>query len=127
MFYHLNKITKSISFVCLGSLLPVYAQAQEYFGQIDVLLTNANGFINTILVPLIFTASLGMFIYGMFRYFVFGGAIDDDRKKGQTLMIWGIAGFVLMVSIWGIVNLIADGLFGSVDSTVPILPGVPTL
>ena len=41
-------------------------------------------------------------------------------------MIYSIAGFVLMVSIFGIVNLIADGLGFSDDQTIDNIPNAPT-
>ncbi len=123
------RVYKYAAFVALfATFAPLaFVRAQEYFGQIDLFLIRVNGFINNILVPLVFTVSLGFFIYGMFRYFIYGADNDGDREKGQTLMIWGVVGFVLMVSIWGIVNLLATGLFTGIDSRTPTLPGVPTL
>lgn len=111
----------------LGTVLlfPVLASAQ-YFGQVDSFFTRIMGFIDNILIPLLFTLALLFFLYGMFKYFILGGASDDERAKGKQLIIWAIIGFVLMVSIWGIVNMIAGGLFGA-SSTPPKIPGTPTL
>ena len=82
-------------------------------------------FINNVLVPLIFTIALLAFVWGVANAFVIKGASDSDREKGKQLVIYSIIGFVLMVSIWGIVNLIAGGLFGGV-SQPPQLPSLPT-
>ncbi len=98
----------------------------RYFGEVDTFFTRIGGFINDILIPLLFTVALLFFVYGMFRYFVLGGASDENRATGRKIIWWSIIGFVLAVSIWGIVNAIAGGLFGG-TSAPPELPGIPTL
>lgn len=108
----------------IATFLPVVATAQE-FGEIGTFFSDIVSFINSTLVPLVFAVGLLFFLYGMFKYFIQEGASDDAREKGKQLAIWSIAGFVLMVSIWGIVNLIATGLFGT--SQPPELPGTPTI
>jgi hypothetical protein len=110
--------------------LPLFSHAQEYFGEIDVFFVRMNGFINNVLVPFIFTLSLLFFIYGMYKFFIYEGAVSEvEREKGKDLMIYAVIGFVLMVSIWGIVNLVASGLFTGIggNAPVPTLPGIPTL
>ena len=96
-----------------------------YLGEIGDFFYDVLDFIDYILVPLVFAVALVTFLFGMFRYFILGGGNEDDRKKGKQLMIWSITAFVIMVSIWGIVNMIAGGLFGY--SSPPIIPGIPTL
>ncbi len=108
-------------------IFPVVAAAQ-YFGPIDGFLGRVVGFINGVLVPLIFTLALLFFIYGMFKYFIANGDSDSDRETGRELMISAVIGFVLMVSISGIVNLVACGLHAVLGgNSAPTLPGVPTL
>ena len=108
----------------LGSsffLLPLITFAQ--FKGVDTFFTNISTFINNVLIPLLFAFALLFFIYGMFRYFILGGADEGNREKGRSVMIWSIVAFVLAVSIWGIVNIIAGGLFG--DNTPPRTPKGP--
>lgn len=105
-------------------LTPMLALAQ--FGEIDGFFGNITSFINNILIPLIFAIALLAFLYGAFKYFIMGGANEDSQKEGTQLMIYAIAGFVLMVSIFGIVNLIADGLGFSDDQTIDNIPNAPT-
>lgn len=112
--------------IVLTMLAPIAAQAQAYFGEVDEFFINIGGFVNNILVPLIFTLSLVAFTYGMFKYFILNGDSDGEREKGRQLAVWGVAGFVLMVSIWAIVNLLAGGLTQGMNNTVPTLPGTPT-
>lgn len=104
-------------------LLPLVTLAQ--FGGVDTFFININTFINNVLVPLVFGLALLVFIYGMFQYFILGGASDDSREKGRQLIIWAVIGFVMMVSIWGIVNLIAGSL--GVNNNAPTTPTGPTI
>lgn len=116
------------SLLILPSL--VFAQTTdappENFGYIGNFLKEVMSFINDILVPLVFGVALLVFLYGMFIYFIKDGASEESRKKGQQLALWAIIGFVLMVSIWGMVAMIANGLFGGAAGDPPTLPGTPT-
>lgn len=88
------------------------AAAQANPGQlteVTVFLTNLVTFVNGTLVPVIFALAFLVFIWGMFTTFILGGADEDKQKDGKNLMMYAIIGFVLMVSLWGIVNLFADG------------------
>lgn len=75
-------------------------------------------FINDVLVPFVFAVALLLFIYGVFLYFFLGGGDDEKRKTGKNYMLYGIGAFVVMVSVWGIVNLIAGGLGFNDDNEV---------
>lgn len=103
-------------------LTPMLAFAQ--FGEVDTFLGNIGVFINNVLIPLLFAIALFFFLLGVFK-FVIQGSDPEERSKGQSYMIWAIIGFVIMVSVFGIVNLIADGL-GFSDKPLENLPDVPT-
>ncbi len=105
-------------------LLPVVALAQ--FGEINDFLGDISDFINGTLIPLVFAAALLMFIWGMFKYFIMGGDDDGNRETGRQLMIWAVVGFVAMVSVFGVVNLVANGLGFSDDEEIQNIPNVPT-
>ncbi len=79
--------------------------------------------INTILVPLIFAIAFIVFMYGIFRYFIAGGADPEAQKKGKQLLMYGIIGFVIMISLWGIVNIVSNtfGLGGAHHPAFPFL------
>lgn len=111
-------------FASLIAFAPAFAFAQ--FGGINDFLSRVTTFINSTLIPLIFAVALFFFIYGMFDYFIRGGADEDAQKKGRQLMIYAVIGFVAMVSIWGVVNLIAGGLGFSSQQNVQNIPNVPT-
>jgi hypothetical protein len=104
-------------------LTPMLALAQ--FGTIDSFLGDIVAFINNVLIPLIFAVALFFFIYGMFKYFILGRDQADAKEEGKSYIVWSIVGFVLMVSIWGIVNLLVAGI-GLDDENIDTIPDVPT-
>lgn len=65
-------------------------------------------FINDTLIPFIIGIGFLVFVYGMFKYFIVGGADEDKQKEGKNLMIYATLGFVLIVVFWGVVNLLAS-------------------
>ena len=65
-------------------------------------------FINYVLLPLLFGIALLVFLYNIVRYFI-NSANVEEREKASRAAIYGIAAFVFLVSIWGIVNLFVSG------------------
>ena len=121
--YRYNRSMKTkILLSTLLAALPGVALAQ--FGGIDTFFLNVMQFMNNILVPFVFAIALLFFIFGMFNYFIRGGASEASQEKGKQMIVYSVAGFVLMLSIWGIVNLVASGLFGT-TTTPPNLPSLP--
>jgi len=119
------KYISSLFILALPTLV-LGASPAPNFGYVGGFFEALKEFIDTVLIPLVFTIALLLFLWGMYRWFIQGGASEDDRKKGQQLALWSIIAFVLMISIWGIVGAIADGLFGT-TSDAPTIPGTPTL
>lgn len=78
-------------------------------------------FIDLIVVPLIFSLAFLAFLWGVFRFFIAGGADKEKREEGRKFVMWGIIGFVIMFSLWGIVNLLVNSL-GFDNNSRPGLP-----
>jgi len=77
-------------------------------------------FLNNILIPFILGLAFLFFIWNIFRFFILKGATEEGREKAKRSAIYGIAAFVIIVSIWGIVNLLVDSIgIGSVPAVVP--------
>lgn len=104
-------------------VLPLVASAEFFGGKIKEFVVDFIAFINGTAAPLIIALAFLFFIWGVFRYFIFGGADEESREKGKSAMIWGIVGFVLIVSLWGLINVIASGL-GFKDTTLENIPKV---
>src|SRR3989338_11280367 len=83
-------------------------------------LSGLAGFFNSTVVPILFALAFLFFLINATRYFIIGGDKEAERAKARTFATWGIIAFVLMVSIWGIVNLLVNG-FG-IDNSGPICP-----
>ena len=62
--------------------------------------------INPIIV-LLFSLALLYFLWGVFD-FVRNSSSEDKRNDGKQHMLWGIIGMAIMVSAFGIVNLICN-------------------
>ena len=93
-------------------LLPVISNAQiadtANGGAFQDLLENILVFTNNVLIPFIIGIGFLVFVYGMFKYFIAGGADESKREDGKKLMIYATLGFVLIVVFWGVVNLLAS-------------------
>ncbi len=117
-----------LSLIPLSFFAPLFALAQSGAGNLQTVtnfLNNIRNFMNGTLVPLIFALAFLVFLWGMFKTFILGGGDEEGQKKGKQLMMYAIAGFVIMVSLWGIVNLVANG-FGLKSKTIDGIPDLPT-
>ena len=111
----------------LSLLTPLFVFAQAGAGQLTPLRTfvqNIITFMNGTLVPLIFALAFLVFLWGMFKTFILGGHDEEKQSEGKQLMMYAIIGFVVMVSLWGIVNLVANG-FGFQGQNLQNVPNLP--
>jgi hypothetical protein len=74
--------------------------------------------INNVLVPVIFAIAFIVFLWGAFDTFILGANSEDVKDKGKNLMLWGLIGFFVMVSVWGLVNILT-GTFGFGNNSGP--------
>lgn len=84
-------------------------------------ITNIISFINDVLVPLVFAVAFIVFLYGVARYFIAGAADPEKRKNGRDIIIYSVVGFAVMMSVWGLVNLVKNS-FGFDSNARPCLP-----
>ena len=47
-------------------------------------------------------------VYACVRYFVMGKEGDEGRKEAGMKILWGIVGLFIIVSLWGLVNLLVN-------------------
>ncbi len=81
------------------------------------------GIINNILTPLVFAIAFIVFLWGMFKYFIAGGANPEEQAKGWKLLMYSLIGFAVMISIWGLVNIILH-TFNLGTTTAPRYPQI---
>lgn len=75
--------------------------------------------INSILVPVLFAISFIVFLYGIAKTYIFSHG--EEAAEGHKIILWGVIGFAAMVSIWGLVNVVAS-TFGLVGVGAPMTP-----
>jgi phosphotransferase system glucose/maltose/N-acetylglucosamine-specific IIC component len=77
-----------------------------------------------IVIPLLVTAALLIFIYGVVKYVIAKNA--DDTKEARNIIVRGLIGLFVILSIWGLVGVIQStfgiGAGGDIDSNN--IPGV---
>lgn len=66
-------------------------------------------FIDGVLAPFLYAIAFLVFVFGIVRFFFTGGA--ENREKGQQFALWGLIGFVVLFSLWGMVRLLLDFVF----------------
>lgn len=70
--------------------------------------------INGVVVPVLFAVAFVVFLWGAFDVFILGANSDETKERGKNLMLWGLIGFFVMVSIWGLVNILTGTIsFGN--------------
>lgn len=70
------------------------------------LVTNIIADILTPLPALLLALALALFFWGLVKYMQSEAA--GGKGKGRTLMLWGVVVLFVMVSVWGLVNVIKD-------------------
>lgn len=113
---------KKLAYLAGAFVLPFLAAAQT-INSIQSLAVWIQSFINTIAVPFVFAIAFIVFIFGVFQTFILGRGNDEKAKEGRSLMIWGIIGFAVMASVWGLVNILL-GTF-NLNNNAPYEPQAP--
>lgn len=54
-------------------------------------------------IPILISVSVIVFVWGVFRYVIAEG---EDRQKSKDIILYGIIGLFVMVSVWGLVALV---------------------
>lgn len=64
-------------------------------------------FVNLIskVIPILISISVIVFVWGVFRYVIADG---EDREKSRNVMMYGIIGLFVMVSVWGLVAVVTN-------------------
>ena len=102
--------------------LPLVSSAQDFNYATEI--TDAIGGVVGALIPILVGLLVVVFAWGIVTYI---WKNDDDAKaKGKSLMIWGVIGIALVVSIWGVVALLQDvfGITTGEEVDVPTVPGL---
>ena len=116
--------------IAIISFLPVLTFAQT--GYIGSFLFQIKGLLNQAVVFLIAFA-VCWFIWNLIKY-SFTSSSEEEKGKAKEQMVNGIIAIAVMVSIWGIINILyfvfgvdrTSGPMGSsLEVIIPSIPGTP--
>lgn len=77
--------------------------------------------INDVAVPVLFAIAFIVFLYGVFKSYIWSRGDETAVEEGHKLILWGLIGFAVMISLWGIVNVVS-ATFGIRSDIVPSWP-----
>ncbi len=98
-------------FVLISSLVPAFASAatnKTLASLIDLIITYANR-----ILVLMMGVAVVMFVYHVIKYFIMA---DSERKEAGPYVMWSLIGFFVILSMWGLVNILQN-TFGLQNDT----------
>ena len=116
----MKKNTYIIIFI-LSAITPVISFAA--FTSIKGLITSFQTIIK-LSIPVVFGLALLYFFWGMANFILHAGD-EKTLEEGKQKMIWGVVALTVIVSIYGILNLIGDSV-GIKPGTCPNGVGSPS-
>src|SRR3989344_3631888 len=91
---------------CLLWLFPVFVFAKT----IPLIIEDVTAIVEAV-IPLLFGLAFVYFLWGMYTYIK--AASTEGKEGARETIIYGIIGLFVMVSVWGLVNLLNTTFFGS--------------
>ena len=85
----------------------------DLFGVLDVI-----GDLIGFATPIVVALALLYFFWGLAKYILSAGE-KESKDEGRKIMIWGIIALFVMVSVWGIINVVRD-TFNLDDNTIDV-------
>lgn len=119
----INIKMKKALIIASSLLAPALLFAQVTVNNFKGLLT-AIGTITNWLIPVIVILAVLMVIWGAFQFVISAGD-PEKRKEGRDKILWGIVGVVVMLAIWGLVNLLLNTF--TLNKLIPTIPLVPVI
>ncbi len=96
----------------ITSSIPTFAFASSQ--TLSDLAVSIAGYLNQALFILMGVA-LVIFVWNIIKYFV----KENDHKEAAPYVMYSIIGFFVILSVWGIVNILKNTFFGEGDTTAP--------
>jgi ABC-type dipeptide/oligopeptide/nickel transport system permease subunit len=122
----MKKLVHYSSYIALAFsfLVPYMALAAGInLGAITPYSTGIIDLINKVIVPVLFAVAFLYFIYGVYKYFILGADNDTERATGRQFVLWSVIGFAVILSVWGLVNVV----LATFNLTSGSAPRYPTL
>ncbi len=103
------------------AVVPSVAQANINTSIIGSYVTSFLSIINTIVLPIIISVSFITFVWGVYNYFIAGGANPEKRREGTKFLMYGIVGLAIIFSVWGLVAVFSS-VFNLTGYSAPVYP-----
>ncbi len=76
---------------------------------IQTLLGGILNFLSSTIIPFLLAIAGLVFFWNIARFFIIGGDNTESQEKARSHALWGIIAFVIILSLWGIVNMFVNG------------------
>lgn len=97
----MNKVARILPFGLYALPVLVGAQSLTFFTAV----TDKFGEVVSALVPIVIALAFVVFVWGLITFILASG--DEAAKdEGKRRMIWGVLALFVIVSIWGIIELL---------------------
>lgn len=103
------KASKKTKICMMAGLFVIIPQIVFADGVTD-LIRAAFDIVNNILIPLAFSLCLLYFFWGVVKYIRSGAESEKAAEEGKNIIMWGVIGLFVAVSIWGIIKFIQNEL-----------------
>jgi hypothetical protein len=122
----LSLIASSSLFLFLATFIPAFAETADNIILLGSNKTAPSDFASIAciivkialdFIPFLVIIAVGDFLIGLIKY-VSHGDNEEKRTEGTKMMVYGILGFFIMVSVWGILDLFTNG-FGLGNAIIP--------
>jgi amino acid permease len=87
--------------------MPDYCTTQNNFNAVNGILNFFSCSIISYVVPMLFALAVAAFIWGVIQTLL-NPSNEEARKKGKSFMLWGIISLFVMLSVWGLVSILAS-------------------
>lgn len=103
-----KKFQKLITIISTTLPSVTFAQAVSFRNAVK----NTTDVITNSLIPLLFSAALAYFIWGVAN-FIRNADNPDERKKGKQQVLWGIIALTVMVGYFALTSIFTNSFFGT--------------
>ena len=123
----MKKISRLARYLALAASLgtPLLAAAQTGIdaSRITQYSDGIIDLINNVFVPVVMAIAFLVFLWGVYKYYIYNADSETERAKGHQTMLWGLIAFVVILSIWGLIAVVRI-TFGIGETVNPPAPPI---
>lgn len=85
---------------------PMIGHAQT----VQLFIVNFVAFLGNVIIPFLFGLAFLFLVINVIRFFVIGGSNEEGREKAKALAIYSVLAFVILITFWGIINMLGKSI-----------------